>query len=182
MLKFCSLIILSVLTYKVYADVKSCTFTDTKAGKTYDFSSLISPAGYYKFSQQIWSVNGFSLDSLVADTQVNVTFYLQVCRNIVIPPTGCTDVGAIYAVTPDGKCQSWGNANVSVFDPNPYQDGVNLKMYHGTAIDHLSNNAGTIYFVCNQDKKNMRADMPTFEHVKAAINQAHFKIFTKLAC
>lgn len=59
--------------------------------------------------------------------------------------------------------------------------GANLKMYHGTMIDHLSHNAGTIYFVCNQGYKG-RAEAPTFEHVKAAINQAHFKFFTHLAC
>ena len=59
--------------------------------------------------------------------------------------------------------------------------GVNLKMYHGTAIDHLSYNAAIMYFVCNQGV-NLKADMPMFEHVKAAINQAHFKISTKLAC
>jgi hypothetical protein len=55
-------------------------------------------------------------------------------------------------------------------------------MYHGTAIDHLSYNSANLYFVCNEGMKNVKADMPMFEHVKASINQAHFKIFTKLAC
>lgn len=59
--------------------------------------------------------------------------------------------------------------------------GANLKMYHGTQIDHIQFNAGTIYFVCNSGYEDM-AEVPMFEHVKAANNQAHFKFFTHLAC
>ena len=53
----------------------------------------------YTFKQQIWQINGFGLDSLSADSQVNLTFYVQVCRNFRIPPQGCTDVGAAYIVS-----------------------------------------------------------------------------------
>ncbi|XP_052791864.1 uncharacterized protein LOC128226009 [Mya arenaria] len=165
----------------IQVDARACVFKDASTGKTYDFTQLINPAGYYMFKQQIWEIGGFSLDSLVADTQVNATFYVQVCQNILTPPPTCKDVGAIYSITADGTCTSWGDANVSVFVPNPYKDGVHLKMYHGSTIDHLSNNAASIYFVCNQGNR-AGAEAPTFEHVKAAINQAHFKFFTHLAC
>ena len=63
--------------------------------------------------------------------------------------------------------------------------GANLKMYHGTQIDHINFNSAIIYFACNQggDRKVMVKDeVPTFEHVKAATNQAHFKVYTHLAC
>ncbi|KAL4230334.1 hypothetical protein ACF0H5_010717 [Mactra antiquata] len=96
-------------------------------------------AGYYKFSQQVWDISGFSLDSLAADSQVNLTFYLQVCRNIPSPPSGCEDVGAVYSMTSDGKCQSWGDANVAIFDLNPYQDVYTLVLL----IDKGSSNQNT---------------------------------------
>ena len=54
-------------------------------------------------------------------------------------------------------------------------------MYHGTMIDHVSFNAATIYFVCKSGLDDA-AEVPTFEHVKAQTNQAHFKFFTHLAC
>ena len=63
--------------------------------------------------------------------------------------------------------------------------GANLKMYHGTQIDHITFNSGTIYFVCNASRDrmvNVKDESPMFEHVKVANNQAHFKIFTHLAC
>ena len=60
--------------------------------------------------------------------------------------------------------------------------GVNLKMYHGTQIDHLSYNSGTIYFVCNKGDNGVKDETLTFEHVKTSLNQAHFKFFTHLAC
>ncbi|KAH3842097.1 uncharacterized protein LOC127876061 [Dreissena polymorpha] len=166
---------------QAFGDVKSCMYMDP-TGKTYDFKTLVNPSGYYMFSQQVWQIGDYSLDSLVADTQVNVTFYLQVCSNILAPPTGCTDPGAAYSVTPDGKCISWGDINVATFDPNPYQDGANIKMYHGSAVDHLANYNSILYFVCDEGKNGLRATVPSFEHVKAPLNQAHFKIVTNLAC
>lgn len=53
----------------------------------------------YTFQQRVWQINGFGLDSLVADEQVNLTLHVQVCRNFAPPPPGCEDVGALYIVS-----------------------------------------------------------------------------------
>ena len=70
-------------------------------GYTHVFSHLlfIHCRTGYKFQQQVWQINGFGYDSLSADTQVNLTLYVQVCRNFPTPPPGCSDVGAAYIVS-----------------------------------------------------------------------------------
>lgn len=88
------------------------------------------------------------MDSLVADSQVNVTFYVQVCQNIKFPPPGCKDVGAAYSVTSDGKCQSWGDANVAIFDANPYKDGKkNDSCVCVLFISGMKSNCDSINFI-----------------------------------
>jgi len=56
--------------------------------------------GSYMWTQQVWNIHGFGLDSLSADDQVNVTFQLQVCNNIqtTLLPGKCNDTGAVYSV------------------------------------------------------------------------------------
>ncbi|KAL3847433.1 hypothetical protein ACJMK2_018342 [Sinanodonta woodiana] len=180
---------LSVLLYclnsvSAHTAAQSCMYKDPATGKVYDLRPLINPQGFYKWTQSIWSIGGNSLDSLSADTQMNVTFYLQVCKNLATPPPPCKDVGFAYSVTDDGTCTSWGNVDVATFDVVPFQDGIFLQAYYGTVVNHFSRMSSNVYFICNQFNKKSKAtaEMPTFEHVKASINQAHFRFETSHAC
>ena len=52
-------------------------------------------------------------------------------------------------------------------------------MYHGDVINNWQKYMSNIYIVCDP---NVTVPMPFFEHIKADISQAHFKIRTKLMC
>ena len=56
---------------------------------------------------------------------VNLRIYV-VLRSLII----------VFKVTSDGKCTSWGNANVSIFDPNPYKDGKFMYALSTTSVEN----------------------------------------------
>ena len=85
-------------------------------------------------------------------------------------------------VVKPGLCRTWSENPKTCFLTARLISGAHLKMYHGTQIDHISYNSGTIYFVCNKGENGVKAETLTFEHVKTSVNQAHFKFFTHLAC
>jgi hypothetical protein len=59
-----------------------------------------SNPGGYMWTQTVWNIGGYSLDSLSNDHQVNVSFQLQMCRNIPHPMfKGCNSTGAAYSVS-----------------------------------------------------------------------------------
>ncbi|ESO98865.1 hypothetical protein LOTGIDRAFT_231217 [Lottia gigantea] len=157
-----------------------CQYMDPTTGKKYDLRPLISsnPAGY-TWNQTIWSIGGYSLDSLSNDVQVNVSFQLQLCKDIQPIFKGCNSTGAAYSYDMKNGCINWGQATAAAFDVVPFKDGVFLQMFHGDKINHWQKYMSNIYIVCD---KTVTQPMPMFEHIKSDISQAHFKIRTKLMC
>ena len=54
-------------------------------------------------------------------------------RHLNLNAHGCN---IFFKVLSDGTCTSWGNADVSIFDPNPYKDGKYniLNPYHKKTV------------------------------------------------
>ena len=57
--------------------------------------------------------------------------------------------------------------------------GVFMQMYHGDVVNHWQKYMSNIYIICDKTASQPKV---LFEHVKADISQAHFKIFTKQVC
>ncbi|XP_063425949.1 uncharacterized protein LOC134709733 [Mytilus trossulus] len=160
---------------------QDCMYKDPGTGRTYDLTPLISsnPNGY-TWTQTVWSIGGYSLDSLNNDNQVNVSFQLQLCRNIINQQfKGCNSTGAAYSYDATNGCINWGQATTAAFDVVPYKDGVFMQMYHGDVINHYQKYMSNIYIVCDKTATEVK---PMFEHIKSDISQAHFKIKTKQVC
>jgi hypothetical protein len=98
-------------------------------------------------------------------------------------------------INPDGSCISLGIDSASAFNPNPYQDGmmhsyyclvslidfsligVFIAAYNGNSTDHITKYSAWIYLICDPNS----VAKVSFEHLKSTL-QAHFSVYTKLAC
>ncbi|XP_064614734.1 uncharacterized protein LOC135478977 [Liolophura sinensis] len=174
-------LLLAVVIYGSLADksdIANCRYTSS-AGKTIDLSPLIASNGSYEWQEKAYTINGYSLDSLISDDLNTYFFALQVCKNIQTKPhPSCNETGSIFMMTKT-SCTSMGNAEVAMFQSNPFGDGVYLAQYHGQSLNHIARYSSHLYFVCNP---NVTMETPIFEHIHDDLKQAHFKIFTKYAC
>lgn len=177
------LIVIVTLTFT--SGINDCIFRDVASGKQYDLRPLIATNGSYKWTQAAFmnSAGSMLVSALepIQDT-LQIEFQLQICRDVLIQtlPKQCNETGAIHTWNArTNTCTSWGRSDVSLFSLNPYKDGIFLQMFGGSPVNHWYKYSSNIYFVC---RPNVTMTPPEFELVKADINQAHFKIYTKYVC
>jgi len=146
----------------------------TVAGRTYDLTPLIAKNGSFAMNAKF---NG-----------TTVWFVAQICGDVVNPPSACTVPAPFYQLSQDKtKCMHLGQTMVSVWDENPYKDGIYLTHYHGFAMNNVQHVAARIYFVCTPGAVGTLS----FEHMRSCTNsddnlvyggQYHFFVGTKYVC
>ncbi|XP_062570824.1 uncharacterized protein LOC134232862 [Saccostrea cucullata] len=167
-----------VVVFGYREEIKQCRYTDA-SGKTYNLTPLVNVKPFIRM-QTLYVIGNNKWDNLAADSTMNVTIQLSVCRNEKpMISNNCSTNGSIYTMDPTNGCITWGDAEVAAFDQAPYKDGVFLQMFHGSVIDHPTKYSSNVYFICNP---KVDVPKPIMEHVKADTNQGHFRVETKYAC
>jgi len=153
--------------------------------QAYDCRPLVNGT-YYDFTSLIAKNGSYVVEGVINGT--TYVFQIQICGVVSPQPyKACTVPSPVNQLTTDHSvCYSLGDDLVWAWDPNPYNDGVRLSLYHGTYLNHITARNLVLYFICND------VFVPIFfEHERIAVDpndmlevgaQYHFSIKTPLAC